>query len=371
LFCPFRIWVPVLLLAISTGCGQNDIRVYRVANATPTSEQSPLPPGHPDISVAAPGLKWKLPAGWESVAPGEMRLASFRVNGKDGKQADVSVVQLPGMAGGDFKNVNRWRGQVGQAPVSEADFAKSGQAVEIAGQPAQLYDIAGKNPSSDESIRLLAAIQHRDDSSCFFKMVGDDELVAAQKPVFIEFLKSLSFAPAAAGGLASELPPSHPPIGASATLPVPTASAGSENEGKPKWQVPAGWQEAPAGQFLYAKFLIADTAKTPTAVNVSKSAGDGGGLAANVNRWRNQLGLSPLAQAELEKQVQTLEVPGAKAMLVDMSGTDGRTGQPSRLVGAILPGPDVTWFYKLMGEPQVVAREKDAFVKFVQSATSK
>jgi len=106
-------------------------------------------------------------------------------------------------------------------------------------------------------------------------------------------------------------------------------------------------------------------------VNVSKSAGDGGGLAANVNRWRNQLGLSPLAQAELEKQVQTLEVPGAKAMLVDMSGTDGRTGQPSRLVGAILPGPDVTWFYKLMGEPQVVAREKDAFVKFVQSATSK
>src|SRR5215831_8892503 len=87
LLCPFRIWVPLLLVAVSTGCGQNDIRVYRVANATPSAEPASLPPGHPDISSASPGLKWKLPAGWESVAPGEMRLASFRVNGKDGKQA--------------------------------------------------------------------------------------------------------------------------------------------------------------------------------------------------------------------------------------------------------------------------------------------
>jgi len=373
---PFRIWIPVLLVAISTGCGQNDIRVYRVAKETAPPEQvaavapGSLPPGHPDISAAGPGLKWKLPAGWESVAPGEMRLASFRVNGKDGKQADVSIIQLPGIAGGDLNNVNRWRSQVGQPPVSEADLTKAGQAVQIAGQPAQLYDIAGKNPSSDEKTRILAAILHRDDSSWFFKMVGDDELVMEQKTAFIEFLESLSFAPATTS-LASELPPSHPPIDASGAAPVPSPSAGSADEGRPKWQVPAGWQETSAGQFLVAKFLIAGADKTPTAVNVSKSAGDGGGLAANANRWRNQLGLPPLAQAELEKQVKTLEVPGAKEMLVDMSGTDGRTGQASRLVGAILPGPNATWFYKLMGEPQVVAREKDAFVKFVQSAASK
>ena len=41
----------------------------------------------------------------------------------------------------------------------------------------------------------------------FFKMTGDDALVAEQKPAFIEFLKSVSF-PAA--GAQAQLPPAHP-----------------------------------------------------------------------------------------------------------------------------------------------------------------
>ena len=73
-----------------------------------------LPPGHPDTSgAAAPRLEYQRPAGWNEVAPSQMRAASFRVPGKDGKQADVSVIPLPGLAGSDLDNVNRWRGQVG------------------------------------------------------------------------------------------------------------------------------------------------------------------------------------------------------------------------------------------------------------------
>src|SRR5437867_2822935 len=96
LWSPFRIWAPCLLVALSGGCGQNDIKVYRVAKETPQPEQTAqtepaaaLPPGHPDTSRATPQLKWTLPAGWEEVTPGEMRVASFRVKGQDGKQADV------------------------------------------------------------------------------------------------------------------------------------------------------------------------------------------------------------------------------------------------------------------------------------------
>src|SRR5438552_575957 len=116
------------MLALLAGCGQGDIRVYRVAKEAPQPEQTvqadtgAVPPGHPDISNPSPGLTWRLPAGWEEVAPGEMRVASFRVKDKTGKQADVSIVPLPGMAGGEINNVNRWRGQVGQSPVTEADL---------------------------------------------------------------------------------------------------------------------------------------------------------------------------------------------------------------------------------------------------------
>ena len=54
-------------------------------------------------------------------------------------------------------------------------------------------------------------------------------------------------------------------------------------------------------------------------------------------------------------------------MLVEMEGTDGRTGQKARLLGVIVPQGDQTWFYKLMGDEQVVEREKGAFKTFVQT----
>ena len=62
---------------------------------------------------------------------------------------------------------------------------------------------------------------------------------------------------------------------------------------KPTWTVPSGWQEGQLAQFLVAKYVIAGADGT-AAVNVSSLAGDGGGLLANVNRWRGQLGLPPV-----------------------------------------------------------------------------
>ena len=359
-------------LAFLAGCGQGDIRVYRVAKEAVQPEQTAqadtgaVPPGHPDISSASPGLTWKLPAGWEEVAPGEMRVASFRIKGQNGKLADVSIVPLPGMAGGELNNVNRWRGQVGQPAVTEADLAQLAQPVEIAGQRAQLYEQAGKAPNSDGDSRILAAIQRHSGTAWFFKMTGDDSLVTEQKPTFIEFLKSVSFSTTTTQ---TGLPADHPPIDSAALQQSRPASSSSADEGKPRWQVPQGWKETSGGQFLVAKFLVSGPDNSQAAVNVSMSAGDGGGLAANVNRWRGQLGLQRLVQTELEKQVQPLELNSGKAMLIDMSGIDARTGQKAHLLGAIVPQADRTWFYKLMGDEKPVAQEKDAFIKFVQSAS--
>jgi hypothetical protein len=144
------------------------------------------------------------------------------------------------------------------------------------------------------------------------------------------------------------------------------ASAPSSAQFKPNWEVPSGWKEVPGGQFLVAKFVLPGGGDAPTAVNVSKSPGDGGGLLANVNRWRGQLGLAPAAEADLAKQVQSLDLPGGKATLADLTGKDARTGQPARLLAAVVTREGETWFYKLMGNEQVVQQEKDAFLKFVQ-----
>ena len=294
---------------------------------------------------------------------GEMRAASFRVVGKDGKQADVSVIPLPGLAGSDLDNVNRWRGQVGLPGVSEAELAKLAQPVQIAGQSASLYEQAGTNPGSGDKGRILAAITRRAGTAWFFKMTGDDALVAGQKPAFVEFLTSVNFTAASAQ---AQLPPSHPPIDGGSMM-GQAGTAASSGQPKPNWDVPSGWKEVPGGQFLVAKFLLTGAADAQAAVNVSMSPGDGGGLLANVNRWRTQLGLGPVAEADLASQTQALDLADGKASVTDIAGQDPKNGQKARVLAVVIPRSGQTWFYKLMGNAQVVQQEKDAFMKFVQS----
>ncbi len=358
-------WVFFALAVSLAGCGRGNIEVYRIAKEQPGSQPQPgMPPGQPETGggTEAPRIQFAVPAGWEQAAPGEMRVASFHVQ-KEGKQADIGVVPLPGLMGRDLDNVNRWRSTVGLAPVEEAELGKLAQPVQVGDQTAQLYEQAGENPGSGEKTRILAAVLKREGVAWFFKMMGDDELVAHQKPEFIKFVQSVSFQAAAPAGQ-PELPPSHPPIGDSA-MGAAQAAAGPSAP-KPNWQVPTGWQEVAGGPFLVSKFLVSGA--EGTAVNVSMSPGTGGGVAGNINRWRGQLGLGELSESEISKLVTTVETPGGKAMLVDLSGTDARSGKKARLIGAIVPQTNQTWFYKLMGDEQAVLRERSAFSNFIQTA---
>ena len=74
-----------------------------------------------------------------------MSIASFKVRVKTAAEADVTVVPLPGMAGGDTANVNRWRGQVGLSAATADELQKMGEAVHVGDQSATLYDIVGSN----------------------------------------------------------------------------------------------------------------------------------------------------------------------------------------------------------------------------------
>ncbi|MDE3067642.1 MAG: hypothetical protein KGJ60_08835 [Verrucomicrobiota bacterium] len=359
-------WPLLLMAALLAGCGRgNGVKVYQLANdqsAPPPPSQTSAPPR---TEGAAPpsGLQWSLPAGWTEASPGEMSVASFQVPGQNGGAASVSIVPLPGLAGGVEANVNRWRGQVGLDEASPDEIQKSAQSIQAGDQPAQLFDILGKN-SGGESSRILAAIQRRGDTTWFIKMIGAGTLVEQQKPAFIAFLKSLKF-PAAAP--AEALPPGHPPVGGADTATPMTGSIAAETA-RPAWTVPADWKEVPTAQFLVAEYSIAGANGGGAAVNVAELAGDGGGLLPNVNRWRQQIGLDAVGGDDLGKVTATVAVAGGQATLVDWTGASAGIGGPVRLVGAIVPVAGQTWFYKLMGEPSVVAAQKDAFVKFVQTA---
>jgi hypothetical protein len=194
--------VGTLLILAFAGCDRDKVKVYHVDtgdSSTPTPPPpvtSPAPPAAMPTTMPAglpapdnsglPQLKYVLPAGWQEKPASQMRVASFAIS-ENGKSADVSVIPLGGMAGGDFANVNRWRGQVNLPQLSDDDLRALAEKISVGDQPADLYDISG------DTQRIVAVIFHRDDTAWFFKMTGDAALVEAQKPAFVSFLKTLQF----------------------------------------------------------------------------------------------------------------------------------------------------------------------------------
>ena len=157
-----------------------------------------LPPGHPPIDMSQqtlpPGTtaqvtnpQWTVPAGWEAAASSPIRRASFAVRGEGGQLADIAVTAFPGDVGGMLANINRWRGQIGLAPVTETELAELTTTLDVNGIPATVVDLVG------DPQRMVVVILPQAGNSWFFKMTGTAALVENQKPVLLEFVESVRF----------------------------------------------------------------------------------------------------------------------------------------------------------------------------------
>jgi len=365
------------LLTLAAGCDRDNVKVYKVdssdavattappvAATAPSGMPAAMPPGLPvPDNSGLPKLKYALPQGWKEKALTQLRVASFEIS-DSGKTADVSVIPLGGSAGGDAANVNRWRGQVGQPALDETQLKNSTEQVQVGSQGADLYDIAGTSPGSGDDERIIGTILHTEDATWYFKMMGDAALVEKNKAAFIAFLKSVEFEKSGTPATMDlgQLPASHPAL--PGMIPQVAPSAAGD---KPTWTVPADWKEGELMQFLVARYVIQGAGEASASVNVSQLDGNGGGLLPNLNRWRTQLGQPPMTEDDAGK-LPAIDVSGVKAVMADFTGTDARTGKPARLVGVVLPLNGQTWFYKLMGDPDVVNQQKNALIQFVQSA---
>lgn len=118
---------------------------------------------------------------------------------------------------------------------------------------------------------------------------------------------------------------------------------------------------------VLASYNISAKEGSPT-VTVSMFPGDVGGVLANVNRWRGQLGQPATTEADLPKLLQPIELPDAQGTLVDFVGTNSKTSQPARMIGVIVPRDGNSWFYKMTGDIETVAAEKSRFIEFIGHA---
>jgi len=136
-----------------------------------------------------------------------------------------------------------------------------------------------------------------------------------------------------------------------------------------RWQTPPDWQEQPGDGVRQGSFLITGTDGAKADVSVITFPGDVGGDLANVNRWRAQIQLPPVSEAELPGALVRLAGPAGEFLLVDLLSETPvlEGGHKARVLGAILKQPAQTWFFKLAGEADLVASQKEAFVGFLKS----
>ena len=342
-------------LVILTGCDNSDqqIKVYRIAKA-PLDSTSPADAAMP-TNAASPAFPAGVaptgatgvttPPNWEPQPPSQMRQASFLVKGENGSVADISLVVLGAAAGNVLENVNRWLSQLSQPAINAEKLADAVQHLSTPRGDIIVVDLAGVPEDGDATKdgRIIAAMASEDGKTAFFKIRGNPALVGAQKENFLKWVNSVGAAPGPSNAIDS------------------SASRSDSKNAQIKFDVPEGWASAPPSAMRYASFTAGGGNGEKADISIVTFPGDGGNDADNINRWRQQIGLTAADAAALNSMVVPIKSRDTGFSAVDMTGTS------SRVLAAWARRDGRTWFFKLTGPSSVVEEEKPKFVKFLQS----
>ena len=182
------------LLAFVASCERAAVREYVAPKQTlphPAALREEIEQAQ--NSAPIPAISLKAPQHWQRQPPAPMRKASFVVQEADGAKVDISVTSFPGESGGLLANINRWRGQLGLDAVDAEQLESTIERRTLAGREFVIVDFANEQAPADKKQRVIGAIVPASDETWFFKMTGSDALTAAQKPAFLEVLKSVEF----------------------------------------------------------------------------------------------------------------------------------------------------------------------------------
>jgi hypothetical protein len=136
----------------------------------------------------------------------------------------------------------------------------------------------------------------------------------------------------------------------------------AESRSRFQYTKPEGWKEIPDPKGIRNVVFEIDNGAVEVGVMSA-----GGGLLMNVNRWRGQVHLQPIDDEQLHKETQPIEVAGAGAHYVDLTGPAAAGKAPERILGVILPRGEQTWFFTMKGPADLVEQQKPAFEAFVKS----
>jgi hypothetical protein len=132
-------------------------------------------------------------------------------------------------------------------------------------------------------------------------------------------------------------------------------------------KAPPHWQRQPPAPTRKASFVVQEADGAKVDISVSSFPGESGGLLANVNRWRGQLGLDAVDAEQLESTVERQTLAGREFVIVDFVDEKSPAEKKQRIIGAIVPASGETWFFKMTGGDALTAAQKPAFLEVLES----
>ncbi|HEY7120296.1 MAG TPA: hypothetical protein VH475_27150 [Tepidisphaeraceae bacterium] len=347
----------MLLLGVALvlgGCKREEgIRTYNAPKDPPAGQ--PTLAAHPGGANPSTGgeIQWTAPKDWKPLGASGMSYATFQVS--ENPPIHLTITPLPATAGEVLPNVNRWRGQLGMTPTTEAKLPRDVKSIKVAGQDAQLVDL-----TSPTQQRMLGAIVPGAGKVWFFKLSGPADKIAPQRDTFEEFVKSVQFgAPSQASSAEAGKPIGEPPVPAGGNAAI---------EGIASYTLPEGWQIDPNPRPMRAGTIVVGGGDERADLAITRLGANFGDKLSNINRWRAQAGLPPVGDPGAAGG-QDVTLAQGPAVIYDFAGPESAGKDRKRLVVAMtqFPGAQDVWFFRLLGPHDLVAKNKPAFEAFVKS----
>jgi hypothetical protein len=277
---------------------------------------------------------WQLPTGWQERPANMFRHATLVA--ANGIEVTVSKLGLPANQELEpylLSNVNRWREQLNLPAVDASKFSTTTEPMQVAGRDAIKVDLTGMAPTGG--------------------------------PPMMRGAPGVGGTAATPGSGTENRSQSKPEAQASGQGIGPATTSPPGESQKSLAAVPEHWTQGPTTAFRIAAYTVNrdDLKAEVTAIPLGPAAGSD---LENVNRWRGEIGLPPIAQTEMEAQLQPIEVAEKSGKLVEILDAPEEPGAEATLA-VIVPLEGQTLFLKMRGDQTLVTEERKNFRDFAES----
>ena len=130
------------------------------------------------------------------------------------------------------------------------------------------------------------------------------------------------------------------------------------------WEAPSNWQEKPLDSLRKGNWIFTQSDSKKAEISIFAFPGNVGGNLANINRWRQQIMLTPINQEEYESLIESVYIGGYSGALIYLNN---ELNHDKAILGAIVRVNNHTWYFKMIGNKSAIDKQKPFFKDFLKT----